>query len=102
MRTIFFALVLLFLGTASFGQEGKRDTKSTRLKAEEPSITLPAKEGTKKQIYELEESVDYKVFDQYGKMIAEGNGKEIDYTDYKIGTYFVLAGDEKRYFEKKE
>ena len=59
------------------------------------------KYGEVKQIYELPEKTDYKIFDSKGKLVSSGNAEFIDCTDYKKGIYFVNFEDRKEKFEVK-
>lgn len=102
MRSIILLTSALLLVTLSFGQEGKTKEKVTSDQREQATQLLPVKEGQEKQIYELSESGEYKVFTQYGDLMAEGTGKKIDYTRYPVGTYFVVSGETKAYFKKEE
>tara|TARA_B100000809_G_scaffold257113_1_gene298135 strand:- start:1266 stop:1556 length:291 start_codon:yes stop_codon:yes gene_type:complete len=75
---------------------------------EEPSKNLPpikmlkkGKIGEAQNFYELHEVVDYKVYDNKGKLISEGTSQWIDYTDYEIGVYWIKYNDQTKRLEKK-
>lgn len=68
---------------------------------EMPPVKMLPKAGQVKQIYELPTESEYKVYSITGELIAEGNAKFIDYTNYANGTYVVKAGTLTENFEKK-
>ena len=95
MKSFKIILALLFLSAATYGQEEPS-------KKMPPISMLPKKGEGVKQIYELPHPTEYKVFNQAGEMMAEGNGEFIDCTKYPTGTYFIRYDEKTVTFEHEQ
>jgi hypothetical protein len=95
MKTVLLLVAGMTISLSSYSQE-------------EPSKNLPpikmlkkGKIGETQNFYELPAIVDYKVYDNKGKLIYEGTAQWIDYTNYEIGVYWVKYNDQTKRLEKK-
>ncbi len=85
-KTIRIASIFLLctvISVAGYSQEKKELSKKL------PPIKMLPKIGEKKEIYELPQKFEYKIFDTMGRLVAEGDAEFIDITNYKTGTYFI-------------
>ncbi len=95
MKILVVVILTVFISTFSYGQE-------TPSKKMPPLSMLNGKLGEKKTIFELPDSMDYKIYNQKGKQITSGYAEFIDLTNFKKGTYFIIYSDQKIEFTKED
>ncbi len=81
MKLITITLLGLTLSSTAIGQ----NEQSQNL----PPIKMLPNENEVRSIYELPTKTDYELFNSKGQLIAEGNAKFVDYTEYKAGIFFI-------------
>ena len=64
-----------------------------------PPVTLAESAVTSK--LKLSSKVQYEIYDGFGHLVTKGNGKVIDISDIKTGTYFIRIENKNQSFVKK-
>ena len=73
----------------TFGQTDASNNTSRLNKKLPPKNMLPQNPGEVKKIYELPKVCDFKIFDEKGALVEQKTEEFIDYTNYKLGRYFI-------------
>lgn len=88
MKLILILTASLLISIGSFAQKQNENPLP-------PLKELPSKPGHPKTFYQLPEKMPYKVYNKKGKLHKEGEGRFIDITKFRKGSYFIVYADQK-------